>query len=162
MRDAVVEAKVAVQEMREVLTRTEGELKLERQRLADAERRGRLASEIQDQETVTVAERFAVKHRERVAVLERKLAAQQEEVALADRELGEMQGQLKSATQGRGATEGDRSTDRAWREVQAAGGDRPGVDDLRDELLKGDIDRAAREATADQQLEALKKKMRKD
>jgi len=162
MRDAVVEAKVAVQEMREALTRTEGELKLERQRLGDAERRGRLASEIQDQETVTVAERFAVKHRERVAVLERKLAAQQEEVALADRELGEMQGQLKSATQGRGATEGDRSTDRAWREVQAAGGNRPGVDDLQGDLLKADIDRATREATADQQLEALKKKMRKD
>jgi len=162
MRDAVVEAKVAVQEMREALARTDGELKLERQRLADAERRGRLASEIQDQETVTVAERFAVKHRERVAVLERKLAAQQEEVALAERELGDMQGQLKSATQGRPATEGDRSTDRAWREVQSAGGNRPGVDDLRDELLKGDIDRAAREATADQQLEALKKKMRKD
>jgi hypothetical protein len=154
MRDAVVEAKVAVQEMREALVRTEGELKLERQRLGDAERRGRLASEIQDQETVTVAERFAVKHRERVAVLERKLAAQQEEVALAERELGDMQGQLKSATQGRSATEGDRSIDRARREV--------GVDDLRDELLKGDIDRAAREATADQQLEALKKKMRKD
>jgi hypothetical protein len=154
MRDAVVEAKVAVQEMREALVRTEGELKLERQRLADAERRGRLASEIQDQETVTVAERFAVKHRERVAVLERKLAAQQEEVALAERELGDMQGQLKSATQGRPATEGERSIDRARREV--------GVDDLRDEMLKGDIDRAAREATADQQLEALKKKMRKD
>lgn len=154
MRDAVVEAKVAVQEMREALTRTDGELKLERQRLADAERRGRLASEIQDQETVTVAERFAVKHRERVAVLERKLAAQQEEVALAERELGDMQGQLKSATQGRPATEGDRSTDRAWREL--------GAHDLKDELLKGDIDRAAREATADQQLEALKKKMRKD
>jgi hypothetical protein len=161
MRDAVVEAKVAVQEMREALTRTEGELKLERQRLADAERRGRLASEIQDQETVTVAERFAVKHRERVAVLERKLAAQQEEVALAERDLGEMQGQLKSATQGRPATEGDRSTDRAWREVQAAGGARPGMD-LQDELLKSEMDRAAREANADQQLEALKKKMRKD
>jgi hypothetical protein len=154
MREAVVEAKVAVQEMREALGRTEGELTLERQRLADAERRGRLAGEIQDQETVTIAERFAVKHRERVAVLERKLAAQREEVALAERDLGEMQGQLKSATQGRAATEGDRSTDRAWREVGAHG--------LQDDLLKGDIDRAAREATADQQLEALKKKMRKD
>jgi hypothetical protein len=161
MREAVIEAKVAVQEMREALARTQGELTLERQRLADAERRGRLASEIQDQETVTVAERFAVKHRERVAVLERKLAAQQEEVALADRDLGEMQGQLKSATQGRAATEGDRSTEQAWREVQSAGGARPGMD-LQDELLKADMDRASREAAAQQQLEALKKKMRKD
>src|SRR6267378_4959674 len=80
MREAVVEAKLAVGETREAVARTERDLTQERQRLADAERRGRLASEIQDQETVTVAERFAVKHRERVAVLERKLAAQQEEV----------------------------------------------------------------------------------
>jgi len=161
MREAVVEAKVAVQEMREALGRTEIELKLERQRLADAERRGRLASEIQDQETVTVAERFAVKHRERVGVLERKLAAQQEEVALAERELGDMQGQLKSAEKDRATTQGERSTERAWREVQAAGGTRPGMD-LQDELLKSEMDRSAREQAAQQQLEALKKKMRKD
>lgn len=161
MREAVVEAKVAVQEMREALGRTEGELTLERQRLADAERRGRLATEIQDEETVSVAERFAVKHRERVGVLERKLAAQREEVALAERDLVEMQGQLRSAEKDRPAVEAERSTERAWRDVQAAGGARPGMD-LQDELLKADIDRAAREAAAEQQLEALKKKMRKD
>jgi len=34
--------------------------------------------------------------------------------------------------------------------------------DLKDELLKAELDRAAREAAAEQQLEALKKKMRKD
>ncbi len=161
MREAVVEAKVAVQEMREALGRTEGELTLERQRLADAERRGRLATEIQDQETVAVAERFAVKHRERVGVLERKLAAQREEVVLAERDLVEMQGQLRSAEKDRPAVEAERSTERAWRDVQAAGGTRPGMD-LQDELLKAAIDRAAREAAAEQQLEALKKKMRKD
>jgi len=161
MREAVVEAKVAVQEMREALVRTEGELTLERQRLADAERRGRLAGEIQDQETVAVAERFAAKHRERVGVLERKLAAQREEVALAERDLVEMQGQLRSAGHDRPAMEGERSTERAWREVQSAGGARPGMD-LQDELLKAEMDRAAREAAAQQQLEALKKKMRKD
>jgi hypothetical protein len=161
MREAVVDAKVGVQEMREALGRTEGELALERQRLADAERRGRLATEIQDQETVTVAERFAAKHRERVGVLERKLAAQGEEVALAERELVEMQGQLRRAERDRPVTEAERSTERAWREVQAAGGARPGMD-LQDELLKAEMDRASREAAAQQQLEALKKKMRKD
>lgn len=161
MREAVVEAKVAVQEMREALGRTEGELALERQRLADAERRGRLATEIQDQETIAVAERFAAKHRERVGVLDRKLAAQREEVALADRDLIEMQGQLKSAERDRPGVEAERSAERAWRDVQAAGGARPGMD-LQDELLKAEMDRAAREAVAEQQLEALKKKMRKD
>ena len=161
MREAVVDAKVAVQEMHEARGRTEGELARERQRLADAERRGRLATEIQDQETVAVAERFAAKHRERVGVLERKLAAQREEVALAERDLVEMQGQLRSAERDRPTTEAERSTERAWREVQSAGGARPGMD-LQDELLKAEMDRASREAAAQQQLEALKKKMRKD
>jgi hypothetical protein len=158
MREAVIEAKVGVREMREALARTEAELGAERQRLADAERRGRLAGEIQDGETVAVAERFAAKHRERVDVLERKLAAQRDELALAERELGEMQGQLERAAKAR---TGGGSVEQAWRDLEAAGGTRPGVDP-RDELLKADMDRAQREAEAQRQLEELKKRMRKD
>lgn len=161
MREAVIEAKVAVQEMREALGRTDRELAVERQRLADAERRGRLAAEIQDQETVAVAERFAAKHRERVAVLERKRAAQTEELALAERDLAEMQAQLQRAERDRPAAAAGRSAEQAWRDLQAAGGARPGTD-VQDELLKAEMDRAAREAAAERQLEELKKKMRKD
>src|SRR3989454_6957701 len=113
MREAVVEAKVAVAEIQDAVTRSERELGLERQRLADAERRGRLAGEIQDQETVTVAERFAAKHRERLGVLERKLATQREELALAQRELDEMQTQLKRAERDRPAMEAQRSSQEA-------------------------------------------------
>jgi hypothetical protein len=155
MREAVVDAKVAVAEIQEAIARTERELGLERQRLADAERRGRLAGEIQDQETVSVAERFATKHRERLGVLEHKLGAQREELALAQRELDEMQAQLKSAAAAQPSTE------RAWRDLAEAGGAREGTD-LRDELLQSDMDRAAREAAAARQLEELKKKMRKE
>jgi hypothetical protein len=155
MREAVVDAKVAVAEVQEAITRTEREIAMERQRLADAERRGRLAGEIQDHETVTVAERFAAKHRERVGVLEHKLAAQREELALAQRELDEMQAQLKAAATAQPSTE------KAWRDIEAAGGVREDTD-VRDELLKSDLDRAAREAAAARQLEELKKKMRKD
>lgn len=161
MREAVIDAKVALEEIREAVARTERELALEQQRLADAERRGRLAREIQDAETVTIAERFAAKHRERGGVLERKLATQREELALTERELAEMQNQLTAAARDRPAMEADRSTERAWRDVQAAGGARPGTD-LQDELLKSEMDRAAREAAAGRQLEELKKKMRKD
>ncbi len=161
MREAVVEAKVAVRELADALKRTDVELAAERQRLADAERRGRLAGEIQDQETVQVAGRFAAKHRERVAVLERKLQAQRDEQALAERELGEMQVQLQAAERDRPLTEAERSAERAWRDLQAAGGARPGVD-VQDELLKADLDRKAREAAADRQLQELKKKMRKE
>src|SRR5881628_1223580 len=147
MREAVVEARLSMQATREAVTRTEGELALERQRLADAERRGRLAAEIQDQETVAVAERFAGKHRERAGVLERKLAALRDEQALLERELAEMQAQLARA-------------ERAWRDLQQAGAARPGTD-LKDELLKGEMDRAARDAAAEQQLRELKRKMKK-
>ena len=144
MREAVVDAKVAVAEVQEAVARTEREVGLERQRLADAERRGRLAAEIQDQETVAVAARFATKHRERVAVLEHKLVAQREELALAQRELDEMHTQLKSADRERPAM--------APREEL----------DLQDDVLKADMDRAAREAAAARQLDELKKKMRKE
>ncbi|HWC74184.1 MAG TPA: hypothetical protein VG454_09630 [Gemmatimonadales bacterium] len=161
MREAVVDAKVAVAEIHEAVSRTQRELGFERQRLADAERRGRLAGEIQDQETVSVADRFASKHRERIAVLEKKLAAQRDELAFAERELAEMQEQLKTAERERPSMEGDRSAEHAWRDVQGAGGARPGMD-LQDELLKSDLDRAAREAAAQRQLEELKKKMGKE
>jgi len=158
MREAVIEAKVGVREVREAVARTDAELTVERHRLADAERRGRLASEIQDKETVEVAERFAVKHRERLAVLERKAAAQRDELALAERELSEMQGQLERAAKAQG---GGGSVEQAWRDLQAAGGTRPGVDP-RDELLRADMDRAQRDAEAQRQLEEIKKRMRKD
>jgi hypothetical protein len=65
-----------------------------------------------------------------------------------------MQAQLK-------AVPAPPSAERAWREVESAGGARPDTD-LRDELLKSDMDRAAREAAAARQLEELKKKMRKE
>jgi hypothetical protein len=161
MRDAVVEAKVAVQEIQEARQRTERALAAERQGLADAERRGRLAGEIQDAETVDVAGRYAAKHRERVAVLEQKLAAQQAELALAERDLAEMHAQLKTAERSGPQVHSERSTEAAWRDIQAAGGERPGTD-LKDDLLKADLDRVQREATAERQLEELKKKMRKE
>src|SRR2546426_11778969 len=94
MREAVVEAKLSVQETRQAVSRTVGELAVERQRLADAERRGRLAGEIQDHETVEVAHRFAAKHRERVGGLERKLAALRAELAQYHRHPGGLRRRL--------------------------------------------------------------------
>lgn len=154
MREAVIEMKTAVQGLRESAARAQTELEAERRRLADAERRGRLAGEIQDGETVDVAARFATRHRERVAVLERKVAAGREELALAERDLAEMRAELIRAEAERPATEAERSAERAWREIETAGGVRPD--------LGAELDRAAREAAADQQLRDLKKRMQKE
>lgn len=153
MRDAVVAARAALTRMQEQLAATERELEGERRQQADAERRGRLAGEIADQETVSVAQRFAAKHAERVGVLERKLAVQREEVAMVERELAEMTEQLKFAQEDRVGRE---VTDR----VAAAQAGMAGLD-AEDELVKARLDRQARETAAEQQLEALKKKMGK-
>lgn len=161
MREAVVDAKLAVREAGDAVARTERELAEERRRLADAERRGRLAAEIQDGETVGVARRFAAKHAERVGVLERKLGALREELALYERELAEMQAQLARAEHDRPLSEAERSVERAWRDLEAAGGARPGTD-VKDDLLKAELDAREREAAAERQLRELKKKMKKD
>ena len=90
LRDALLEAKVGLARMSEAITASEQELAAERRQLEDAERRGRLAAAVPDQETVTIAERFSVRHRERIEVLTRKLTVQRDERALAQREVGEI------------------------------------------------------------------------
>lgn len=151
MRDAVIEARAALEAMRQGVAKSEQQLAAERQHLADAERRGRMAAQIGDQETADVAQQFAVKHGERVGVLEDKLQAQRAELALAERELDGMKSQLKKAADSGGV-------ESAWREIEAAGGVRPDTD-VKDELLRSQLDRAAKEAEAEARLDALKKKM---
>jgi hypothetical protein len=156
LREALLEAKVGVGTMRSALTGTERELAAEQRQLADAERRGRLAAEIPDAETVAVAERYAVRHRERVAVLERKLLVQRDELRLAEREVEEMLGQYRG---GRADAAGD-SIRAAWRDLEAAGADRPGIDV--DESLRVDSDNKLKEQAVEAQLAFLKKKLGKD
>lgn len=153
MREALVAARAALTRMQEQLRATEQDLAGERQQLADAERRGKLAGEIGDQETVAVAQRFAAKHAERVGVLERKVAVQRDEAVMVERELADMTEQLKAA-------QGDRVSRDATDHVARARTGMPGLDD-EDELMQSRLDRAAREAAAEEQLQALKKKMGK-
>lgn len=152
MREAVAAARASLTRMQEQLRATEAELEQERRQLADTERRGRLAGEIGDQETVAVAQRFAAKHAERVGVLERKVAVQRDEAVMVERELADMTEQLKHAEGERVERDGTDSVARAKAGMGA-------VDE--DELTKLHLDRVAREAAATEQLEALKKKMGK-
>jgi hypothetical protein len=156
LREALLEAKVGVSTMRSALAATERELALEQRQLADAERRGRLAAEVPDSETIQVAERFAHRHRERVTVLERKLAVQRDELALAEREVVEMLGEYRTARPGAPFE----SIDAAWRDIQAAGGERPGSD-FEEDPAAPDADQKLKQAI-DAQLAFLKKKLGKD
>ena len=147
LRAAVIDARAAVGVMRDALAASERELAAERRQLEDAERRGALAADVADTETVAVAARFATRHRERVAVLERKLAVQHDELAMADRELAEMTDQLRAAQQGR-----------------VPEGVAPAADPTLDreaELLAAREERARHEAAVDAQLAHLKRKLGK-
>jgi hypothetical protein len=156
LREALLEAKVGVATLRSALLKTEEELRREQRQLTDAERRGRLALEVPDQQTMTLAEQFARRHRERIAVLERKISVQRDELVLAEREVQEMLGQVRDGSTGAGAAD---SLGAAWRDVEAAGGDRPdsGPDD---ERLRAEADSKLKERTVEAQLAFLKKKLR--
>jgi hypothetical protein len=153
LREALLEAKVGVGTMRSALAATERELARERQQLDDAERRGRLAAELPDSETVSVAERFAARHRERVAVLERKLIVQRDELLLAEREVGDMLSEYQSARRGAPFE----SIEAAWRDLEAAGGDRFGLSE-EDDAAREESGRKLQDAV-EAQLAFLKKKL---
>jgi hypothetical protein len=155
LRDALLEAKVGLGTMREALAATERELSAERQHLAAAERRGRLAAELPDPETVALAERFTIRHRERVAVLERKLLVQRDELLLVEREVDEMMAEYRAARPGTSSE----SVDAAWRDLEAAGAERPGQG-LDEDRTPVD-DQRRKEQAVEAQLEFLKKKLRK-
>jgi hypothetical protein len=121
LREALIEAKVGLGTMRDALAATERELASERRQLEAAERRGKLAAEVPDQETVSVAQRFTTRHRDRIEVLERKLAVQRDELVLAEREVAEVMAEYRAARSGHPFT----SIDAAWRDLEAAGAERP-------------------------------------
>jgi hypothetical protein len=145
LREALIEARLGLVALRDGIAQTERELGTERKQLSDAERRGRLAAEVPDAETVALAERFALRHRERVLVLERK------ELALAEREVEEMATEYRGTARGSGSP----SIDAAWRDLEAAGAARPAEADH----LAAETDKRRREEAVEAQLAYLKKKM---
>jgi hypothetical protein len=141
---AMVETKAAVATIREALERTRRELEVEQQRLADAERRGRLAHEIGDQETADLADHWATKHRELTTVLERKLAVQEDELRLAERQLDEYGEAYRQARQG----------------MPPSAAPVTPIPDTPELLrMERELDRQTREALVKEQLAHLKKKL---
>lgn len=160
MRDTLVRAKMALDDLRDGIVVTRKKVAVERGELETIRRRRTLAEGIRDLETVEVATRFETLQGEKLAVLEQKLEIQERELAMAEREVAEMTSQLKAAHAGVGS------------------GLRPGGPgtalptdaelglDPRDTKLEQEIDtldrsrrRAASEADAEARLAELKRRM---
>ena len=161
MREAMVLAKVSLQDLREGIAQTEARLVKERAELETVRRRQGLASGIGDAETVAIAEKFAAQHAERVAMLETKRMAQQQELQVAERELDDMSSQLRMAMAGVD-TMANGPDAAAQREVNDLLSDMPS-DGTASERDAGPVrrSRAEREADAEDRLAALKRRMGK-
>lgn len=150
MRDALVEAKLAVGESRSARDATAAQLAHERTELETVRRRGELAAGINDAETVAIASRYEKKHTERVEMLERKLAALETELALGERELDEMNAEFRTM-----------AASARTPSAPPAPAAQAGLDDRDAEhnALRRQAEHAARAADADRRLEELKKQM---
>ena len=160
MRDTLVRARLAVDDLRAGVATTRERLAHEQQELATIARRRTLAEGIGDAETVAVAARFESHQAERVRVLERKLEAQAEELALVEREVEEMKTQFKAASAGVGSGLRDGGIGSAPLSDRELGLDDRGAG-VAQEL--GAMDRQRRretsEADAEARLAELKKRM---
>ncbi len=162
MKDALVHARLALQDLRQGVAVTARRLEEERRELATVERRRALAAQIDDAETVAIAERFVAQHAERVRVLEQKHAAQLDELSLAEREYEGMSRDLKRAMSGL-PLGGDAHEAAAMREVEEALGERPaGPDAAELDAMARTRSRQEKEASAAERLAALKRQLGKD
>ncbi len=179
MRDALVHAKLGLNDLRASLATTNTRLASERAELDTVRRRQGLAAQINDEETVAIAERFAVQHQERVSMLETKQMVQQHELSLAERDYEDMAGELRMILSG--VAPGARSNTAAAEEPMASddipaesslehGGTVDGDSALDDSMTDPMTDpllspvrrtRAEREADAEQRLADLKRRMGK-
>ena len=143
---ALVEFKIVIGTHREALVKAERELAEERRQEADADRRGRLAADIGDAETVRIATEYTARHRERVLLLTRKVEVVKDELAYTEREYEVLAARYQAARQGVGSAAAPPATDPADRELEA---------------MKAKADREASQQAVQAQLEMLKKKLGK-
>jgi hypothetical protein len=156
MKDSLVQAKLALSDLRGGVEHTRKRLAVEQRELETVERRKRLAEGISDTETVAIADRYVKLHGERVAVLARKLEAQEAELSLVESEIEGMTTDFKAALAGVGSAAS----------LSADGADPLGADEA--ESLRQQLDqlgrsrmREAAEQRADEMLAALKRRMGK-
>ena len=100
LRQALVEFKIGIGQLREAVAQSERELQVVRREADDYQRRAGLAGRIGDAETVRVAEEFTAKAHERVDLLERKLLVQRDELAMAERDYQVTRERFQQASRG--------------------------------------------------------------
>ncbi|MBV6521166.1 MAG: hypothetical protein MNPFHGCM_01293 [Gemmatimonadaceae bacterium] len=103
MKESLVRARVALDEIRDGTATTRRRLQHELHELEVVRRRRALAEGINDTETAAIAARFEIQHGERASALEKKLEGEEAELAIVEREVAEMSEQLKSASLGVGS-----------------------------------------------------------
>jgi hypothetical protein len=153
MKHTLALARVARDDVRVAYAASTQKLEAARTELATIVRRGELARQIDDQETVVVAERFAATQRSTIALLERKVAVQHDELILTERTVSEMEADLRAVT-GIGPRE-DAEGARRDPADPASAEPRPDAADYRP------LDDAARAQNADARLAELKRRMGK-
>ena len=148
MKQTLAMARVARDDVRKACAASRQKLEAARAELATILRRGELARQIDDTETVAVAERFAETQRSTVALLERKVSVQDDELALAEQTVAQMEAELRGVT-GIGPT----PSAGAGAAADAPDSDRPDAADYRP------LDDAARAQSAEERLAELKRRM---
>ena len=155
MKDTIVQARVAMDDLRDGVEQTKKRVVVEMAELETVRRRKGLARGVGDEETVRIAERFEAQHAERLAVLEQKLLAQEGELAMVDREVAEMKEQLKAAMAGVGSGMRAGTVDSAADVLDA---ERSALEQQMNDLKRAER-RASADAEADARLAELKKRM---
>ena len=166
MRDALVHAKLGLNDLRAALATTAARLATERTELETVRRRQGYAEQANELETVAIAEKFALQHQERVLMLETKQMVQQHELSIAEREYEAMSAELRMIMAGvapgvaaRPPGGPDPEPDAPLPDDGSADADPDAdLDALRPPARRT---RAEREADAEQRLAALKRRMGK-
>ena len=145
----------------EALIRLDAELERARRDAANeresevvCRRRETLASKVGDEETARIAADYAARHAERAVILERKVDVLEAERALLVRDVE----QMRDALAQRGADPQVRAA--TGSESPSAAAEAAASPNDRDDFKFRKMERAARERTAEQRLEELKRKLR--
>ena len=155
MKETLVQARLAMDDLREGVEVTRKRVERERSELETVRRRKGLAQNVGDAETVAIAERFESQQSQRLAVLEQKLSAQESELALVEQDVNEMKEQLRAALAGVGSGMRSGTVDAAADPLDDG---RAGVEQQLNDLKRAER-RAAAHADADAALAELKKRM---